>query len=307
MRNYGVDVSKDTLDIACEGRVVRIANDKREIKTFLKKMPSGSLVALEATNIYHLTMADACFAAGMQVYVVNPRITRHYREVRSLRGHNDRMDALTLAAFIEREYSQLRPYEPKSSDIRRLQTLIRRRSKLVGIKTQLRHSLQGIADLKEEFNAIIKHLDELITKIEMLIDKQLEGDQDRKRLEGIPGVGPVVSAALLSDLKAAEFARADSLVAFYGLDPKPNQSGKYNGKRKISKQGQKLGRTLLYNAAMAAVTTALWAPIYQHYLDHGWSKVQALVIIARKIARTAWSMYRYKTTFNPNRLRGALT
>ena len=33
----------------------------------------------------------------------------------------------------------------------------------------------------------------------------------------------------------------------------------------------------------------------------------ALVILARRIARTAWSMYTYKTDFDPARLTKALT
>ena len=159
---YGVDVSKETLDIACEGGLVQIENKVRAIKSFVKSMPEGSCVGMEATNSYHLAVADICFAAGMRVYVVNPRVTRHYREVRSLRGHTDRMDAETIALFIEREHSQLRPYLPKTPDQRRLQTLIRRRSKLVGVKTQLRQSLQGIKEVRVEAEAVMGRLDRLI-------------------------------------------------------------------------------------------------------------------------------------------------
>ena len=302
MKYYGVDVSKDTLDIACGGRVVRIENSKKAIKTFIKGAPTGSTVAMEATNTYHLAMADACYGAGMRVYVVNPRVTRHYREVMSLRGHTDRLDALTLASFIEREYEHLRLYEPKSADQRRLSVLIRRRSKLVGVKVQLMQSMQEVKELKAELEAVIRRLDELIAKIEMLIGRLLEGNEDRERIATITSVGPVVSAALVSDLQSGGFRRADSFVAFYGLDPSPNDSGKTRGRRKLSKQGQRLGRTLLFAAAMSAVTTKVWKPIYQACLDRGLSKIQALIVIARKIARCAWSIYTHKTIFDPARL-----
>jgi transposase len=307
MEIYGVDVSKEKLDVACEGRVVQIENKTKAIGAFVRKMPAGSMVAMEATNIYHLEMADECYRAGIQVYVVNPRITRHYREVKGLRGHTDRMDALTLASFIEGEHDHLRAYIPKTTDQRRLQILIRRRSKLVGIKTQLRHSLTGIKEVKGELEAVMDRVDALIAAMELLIDKLLKDDSDRERIEGIVGVGSVVSAALLSDLRSIEFAKADSFVAFYGLDPRPNQSGKYKGRRKLSKQGQRLGRTLLYNAAMAAAKTKVWAPIYKACLDRGLSKIESLVIIARKIAKTVWSIYKHKTTFDPFRLQVALT
>lgn len=302
MKFYGVDVSKDTLDVACGGSVTRIENDKKAIRSLIKTMTSDACIAMEATNVYHSMMADMCFAAGMRVHVVNPRVTRHYREVMGLRGHTDKMDAKTLARFVEREHEGLQVYVPKSTDTRRLQTLLRRRSKLVGAKTQLSQSLGQIKELQTEVRAVIEKLEKLVAKIEMLIDKQLEGNDGRMRIATIDGVGSVVSAALVTDLDAGDFRRADSFVAFYGIDLRPNDSGKSRGRRRLSKQGDRLGRTLLYNAAMAAVKTKTWKPIYEQYLARGLSKIQALIVIARKIVRAAWSIYTHKTVFDPARI-----
>ena len=44
-----------------------------------------------------------------------------------------------------------------------------------------------------------------------------------------------------------------------------------------------------------------------HYRAKGLSSTAALVIVARRIARTAWSMYTYKTEFDPARLTKSLT
>ena len=41
---------------------------------------------------------------------------------------------------------------------------------------------------------------------------------------------------------------------------------------------------------MAAFTSRTWKPLYQHHLAKGLERTQALVIIARKIACTAWSI-----------------
>ena len=238
---YGVDVSKQTLDIACDGHVVTIENESKSIRRFVRRMGEGSFVAMEATNTYHLNLANACFSAGMRVYVIKPRVTRHYREIMSLHGHTDEMDALAIGSYIEHHHDELRPYTPRAHDAGRLAILIRRRSKLVG-------------------------------------------------------------AALVCDLKYRQFRRADSFVAYYGLDPKPNDSGKCRGKRRISKRGCRLGRALLYNAAMTAVRSKAWKQIYEKLLAKGLSKIQAIVCIARKLARTAWSIYTHKTTFDPARL-----
>ena len=120
-------------------------------------------------------------------------------------------------------------------------------------------------------------------------------------------MGPVVGPALLNTLEHFVFERADSFVAYTGLDPRPDDSGKRSGRRRLSKHGPSELRRLLYNAAMAAVTSSAWKPLYQHYLDKKLSRTEALVIIARKIARTAWSVYTHNTTFDPQRLTSGLT
>jgi transposase len=307
MRFYGVDVSKETLDVDPEGKVVQIGNDKKSIRAFLKNVPTGSVVAMESTNRYHQMMADMCYSAGMVVYVVNPRMTRHYREALNLRGHTDKLDAKTICSYIRHHHEELRPYVPKSADQRRLQGLIRRRAKLVGVRVQLLQSMREIKELKADLDAVIKRIDRMIAQIDVMIDKQLEGNADRERLCTIKGVGPVVSALLVTDLQAGNFRSADAFVAFYGLDPAPNDSGKSKGRRKISKKGHRLGRTMLYIAAFSAASSKAWKPIYERILAKGLSRVQALVCLARKIARTAWSIYTHKTEFTPGRLLVGLT
>jgi hypothetical protein len=64
---------------------------------------------------------------------------------------------------------------------------------------------------------------------------------------------------------------------------------------------------LLFNAAMSAIKTNVWKPLYTHYRTKGWSTTATLVIIARKIARAAWSIHHYRPTFNPERITQCLT
>jgi Transposase and inactivated derivatives len=307
VKYYGVDVSKDKLDICCDGRVIQLENDQKSIRSFARKVPVGSFVALEATNIYHLAMADICHSYGMHVFVLNPRLTRRYREANALRGHNDRMDALTIARYIEREHEGLREYVPLSADQRRLRTLIRRRWKLVGMRAQAAESFGSMKELGRELRALLARMDALIAKLERLIDNQLDGNEGRARIMTVTGVGPVVSAVLVADLDACDFCSADAFVAYYGLDPLPNDSGRRKGTRKLSKQGQRLGRAMLYNAAMSAVRSKVWRPLYERCLERGLKKVQALIVVARKIAKCAWSIHKHKTTFSPDRAYSALT
>ena len=52
-------------------------------------------------------------------------------------------------------------------------------------------------------------------------------------------------------------------------------------------------------AAMSAISTKTWRPLYEHYQAKGLSSTATLVILARRIARTAWSIYTHKTEFDP--------
>ena len=58
---------------------------------------------------------------------------------------------------------------------------------------------------------------------------------------------------------------------------------------------------------MAAAKTKAWKPLYEHYRAKGLSRTAVLVILARRIARIAWSIYTHKTEFDPQRLTAGLT
>ena len=77
--------------------------------------------------------------------------------------------------------------------------------------------------------------------------------------------------------------------------------------RRLSERGPAELRRLLYVAAMSAKKKPTWKPLFEHYRAKGLSSTAALVILARRIARTVWSMYTYKTEFDPARLTKALT
>jgi transposase len=115
------------------------------------------------------------------------------------------------------------------------------------------------------------------------------------------------AAAMVNSLERIPLKNADAFVAFTGLDPRPDDSGQHQGKRRLSKRGPSELRRLLYLAALSAIKTKTWRPIYEHYRAKGLSSTAAIVIVARRIARTAWSMYTYKTEFDPGRLMKSLT
>jgi transposase len=101
------------------------------------------------------------------------------------------------------------------------------------------------------------------------------------------------------------FHSGDALIAYLGYDPRADDSGRRHGRRRLSKRGPAEMRRLLYTAAMAAARTRAWKPFYERDRARGLSATEAIIVLARRLARTAFSLARYATTFDPARLAGA--
>jgi transposase len=118
--------------------------------------------------------------------------------------------------------------------------------------------------------------------------------QDSRRLEEIPGVGPIVATALVAevgDWKA--FSSGRNLAAWIGLVPKQHSTGGKERLGRISKQGNRYLRWLLVAGAMAVIRYARQhgtkRPWLAHIMERRPIKVAA-VALANKIARMAWAM-----------------
>ena len=312
--NIGADVGKDEIVVACAEESFsprKITNRRAEIMAWLKTLPPGSRLGMESTGSYHELLAETAHQLGFVVYVLNPKDTRHYAKAMGLRGKTDRVDARLIARLIGREHEQLHPWIMPTAEQRQIERMIKRRAKLSAIRASLSQSLKGLAGFAAELKALRRRLDKLIARIDARIKALIEANADRKqdyaRLRKIPGVGSVVGGSLVNTLERVPFKKGDAFVAFTGLDPRPDESGHHIGRRRLSKRGPAELRRLLYLGAMAAAKTKTWKPLYERQRAKGLSTTEALVILARHIARTAWSIYTHKTDFDPQRLTPGLT
>jgi transposase len=310
----GADVAKDEIVVACsQGRFPtrKLANQRSALLAFLKGLPAGSRLGMESTGTYHELLANAAHKLGFVVFVLNPKDARHYAKAVGLRGKTDRVDAQLIARLIAHEHTKLHAWIPPTREQREMARLIKRRAKLSSLRQALAMSLKGLDGFAADLKGLRARFDQLIARIDQRIKALVEANPDRKQhvthLRTIDGVGPVVSAALVNTLERTPLNCADAFVAFTGLDPRADDSGQHRGKRRLSKRGPAELRRLLYVAAMSAKKTKTWKPLFEHYRAKGLSSTAALVILARRIARTAWSMYTYKTEFDPARLTKSLT
>ena len=116
-----------------------------------------------------------------------------------------------------------------------------------------------------------------------------------RRLEEIPGVGPIVATALVAEIgdwKA--FGSGRSLAAWIGLVPKQQSTGGKDKLGSITKQGNRYLRWLLVAGAMAVIRYAqkhgtLKRPWLGRLMERRPTKLAA-VALANKIARMAWAI-----------------
>jgi transposase len=114
-------------------------------------------------------------------------------------------------------------------------------------------------------------------------------------LQSVPGVGPVVSATLLSSLPELGFAATSRLSALVGVAPMNHDSGSHRGKRFI-RGGRGDVRAVLFMAVQSAVRfNPALKVVYERLVASGKAKKVALVACMRKLLGILNAMVRDRT------------
>jgi len=144
----------------------------------------------------------------------------------------------------------------------------------------------------------IELLERQLTHVESLIESTMVS-MDSVILS-VPGIGFNNGAMILGEIgDINRFSHHSKLLAFAGLDPTINQSGKFNAKRtKMSKRGSKILRYALINAAW---NVSLNDPTFKRYFDlkvsQGNSHYSALGHVAHKLVRVLFKMLKEDIPF----------
>lgn len=303
----GVDVAKHELVFCVEGdsQVGTCPNTLKSIRRWLKTFDRPVDFALEATNDFHLSLALEAHDRGHRVYLLNGYRLNRYRDSVGGRAKSDPADARLLTRYLIHEQDDLQPWVPPPAAYRQLQLLLRRRAQLVQTRVALQQSLQAldqIPGVKAAWRATLRQIQRLDTLLQKrLFDTLVETgwDADHRRCQQIEGIGPLTGAALAMTYHRGAFTRADAFIAFLGMDVRVRESGQSRGRRKLTKQGDPELRRLLYLAAMQAKSKPAWSAFYQRHLDRGLAPIQALNVLARKLARVAFALMKHQTEYEP--------
>lgn len=307
----GVDVSQRTLDIASDesAPVLQIANTRRAIEQWLKQIPQGSCIAVESTGSLHQLLVKCALAKGHTVYVLNARDLAHYARSLGRRAKTDRLDARLIVRYLIREYAHLHPYQLPTALQAQLDELISRRHKVVRAQVSLRQSFANcqskLSCLKTALHGVEELLEQIDERMHELVTQDERLCSAAGHLRSVVGFGPLLSTSLAHAITRHPFAHSDAFIAYIGYDPRVRDSGQWRGRRFLSKRGSAELRRQLFAGALSACKTKLWRPLYLRYRDRGFSSTAALVILARKLARIAFSIVKYGTDFDSQRVQMA--
>ena len=159
----------------------------------------------------------------------------------------------------------------------------------------------GLAGMSRELFARLlehlRHLDVQVQALETQIKAWHREDAASRRLEEIPGIGPLTASALVASIgDAKNFKNGRQLSAWLGLVPRQHSSGGKPTLLGISKRGDVYLRTLLIHGARSTLRIAkpdTWAA----GLAERSNKNLAAVALANKTARTVWALLAHGRSF----------
>jgi transposase len=301
----GVDVAKDWLDVYHPDHGARrIENTPKAVRAFAASSAKAGLwIVFEASGGYDRLLREALEAAAVRFSRINPRQARDFAKAMGVIGKTDRVDARMLAELGTR----LRPpaTEPVAAVRRALQAQATRRRQLVEFRKQEANRLQQTADAnaRADMRSLIAVLDRRIAKIDARMRAIIEADPELaeadRRLQTVPGVGPIVVATLIAELP--ELGRLDrrSIAALVGLAPIARDSGKRAGRRTIG-GGRPVVRTMLYIAGLHASRRDAVFRAFRTRLEAAGKPVKAAITAtARKLLTVLNAMLASHTDYQP--------
>jgi len=302
----GIDVAKDTLEVATSGgesfsTINDAAGRAQLIERLLKLNPA--LVVLEASGGYEQALLVELVAVDIDCARVNPVDVRYFARMHRQFAKTDRLDARVLAAFAQHRATELVPAR-LDAERDELKLLVNRRTQLLQMLTAERNRLaQAPKWLRKSIARTIRALERELGAIDHEIAERVNASARLKPLQqqltSVPGVGRVLASVLLARLPELGHLNRREIAALVGVAPFSRQSGRWQGHESIF--GGRAGvRTVLYMATLSAVrcNPTLHA-FYSRLRQSGKPAKVALTAAMRKLLLILNAMLKTQTPWSP--------
>jgi transposase len=287
----GIDVAKDRLDVHIRpsGEAFTVARDGEGLAALMDRLKqiAPTLVVLEATGGFEVTVAAAVGSAGLPLAVVNPRQIRDFARATGKLAKTDALDAAAIAHFAQAVHPQPRPLP--DAQAQELGELVARRRQVVEMMVAERNRGRQVqsARLRKRIDRHLATLQKELSEIESDLDQSIRGTpvwrENEDLLKSVPGVGNATARTLLADLPELGTLDRRQIAALVGVAPFNRDSGTWRGTRMIW-GGRASVRATLYMATLVASRhNPVIAAFYRHLRNAGKPAKVALTACMRKL------------------------
>src|SRR6266576_2233443 len=141
-------------------------------------------------------------------------------------------------------------------------------------------------------------LDQQIGPLDEAVKAEAQRDKMARLLQTQPGVGPITALAYVLTMgDVGRFPRGKQVASYLGLIPREHSSGGRQKLGAITKQGNRMLRSLLLEAAQIAVQHDPGLRKQYHHRCHQKPKAVAKVAVARKLAVRLYWMLRTNVAY----------
>ena len=272
--------------------------------------PAKTLIVLEATGSYWITLAVTLHQAGYAISVVNPAHVHAFARSLPRRAKTDLLDAQLLTQFAaERVPPRWTPPEQVYHELRQ-RLLVR--DGLLTMRQQARNQRHALEQWPIQIDGAFAALDAVLAEC----DKRIAALEDELTtvlrdgawaesaalLGSISGIGLVTTAWLLvGTLNFTACRSGEAAAAYAGLVPLARESGtSVRGRRQIGHAGNARLRTALYMATLSAARhNPLIRAQYQRLRAAGKPTKVARCAAARKLMHLAYAVVTKRERFDP--------
>ena len=319
----GLDLAKNVFQVhavdASGAVVVRRQLRRAQVQLFFSRL-APCLIGIEACGGAHFWARELA-RLGHEVRLMPPSYVKPFVK----RGKTDAADAEAICTAVMQPAMR---FVPVKTEVQQAVLMSHRvRDFLVRQLTQLANALRAplgefglvvpkglhtmtrlvaaaeAADLPPEARMPLDLLVGQFTDTKVRIDtitadlrRAAEEDETARRLQTMPGIGPITASVLVATLPdVSVFRSARDLSAWLGLTPKPHSSGGKERLGAISKMGNRYIRRLLYLGAMGVISTRKRADPGEDWLGRMLAKKPlklAAIALANRMARQIWVMLR---------------
>ena len=323
----GIDLAKNVLQVHGvdeRGKTVLKKQLKRDqVASFFANLPA-CLIGMEACGSAH-HWARKLQAFGHKVKLMAPQFVKPYVKT----NKNDVADAEAICEAVARPNMRFVPI--KTAEQQSVLSLHRARQGFVKARTgqanQIRGLLgeygivipQGIGHIARRLPEILedgenglpgqfrmllrrlgenlKEMDRQVGELEREIKAWHRENEASRKLEKIPGIGPITASALVASVGDAScFSGGRQMAAWLGLVPRQYSTGGKPMLLGISKRGDTYLRTLLVHGARSVVRVCehkLETDTWLKRLTGRRNRNVAAVALANKNARIVWALLRH--------------